>query len=102
MDDYDDHDEELAEMIEGLWSARQNSISTAVYDVHGVWLDDLVAPASSGLHASMVEMFSAIMGDLSLSAQDCAMLIWLEIENAISINSEVHFCTDDYHGEDEQ
>ena len=82
--------------------AREESIQRAVHDVHGVWLEDLVAPPDDELHAGMVDMFMSIVGDMSLCAQDAAMLIWLEIMNAMDHNEGVHFCTPDYHGDEEQ
>lgn len=99
-----DEDEQfdIEEFLRDAMCAREESIQRAVHDVHGVWLEDLVAPPDDELHAGMLDIFMSIVGDMSLCAQDAAMLIWLEITNAMDNNEGVHFCTPDYHKDEEQ
>ena len=99
MDEEEQFD--IEEFLRDAMCAREESIQRAVHDVHGVWLVDLVAPPDDELHAAMVDIFRSIVGDMLLCAQDAAILIWLEIMNAMEQNEGVHFCTPDYHGDED-
>jgi hypothetical protein len=95
------HDAMCARFMQDAMCAREESIQRAVHDVHGVWLEDLRTEPCDDLHAGMVDILMSIVGDMSLCAQDAAMLIWLEIMNAMDHNEGVHFCTPEYHKDDE-
>lgn len=89
--------EEADAFIFAAMKAREASIYRAIEDVHGVSLEDLVAPAGSpqSLWEPFNEMMVSLIGDLSLCAQDVGVLVWLEVVNFMESNPGVHFSVPD-------